>query len=274
MKKYIILFFSIISFSFSAEIGEYNSNFGIGVGLGFPTGYEFKGIYRQNEWLSLSLNYNILAIDGIVKRVSDSDKSLDITGGVTFSTPGILVNYHPFGGNFRVAGGFLYDIGGLNIDVDGTVKIEGVTAPVTGNVSVKLGRTYPYVGIAYGYDYNSVIHLDFNLGVYFVKRPDVDLYFNIGDSSVVQSILNNIGGLTAQQKSDIISLLESSGGNILNLPEIVAEVAGISGLTMPSEASLENDIVSSIQEGYSYLPEIMGYSLLPVVSVGFVFFPF
>lgn len=57
MKKIITLFFTIVTLGY-AEVGDYKSEFGVGVGLGIPSGYEFKGIYRYNEWLSLSLNYN------------------------------------------------------------------------------------------------------------------------------------------------------------------------------------------------------------------------
>ena len=268
MKKILSMFFIIVSFSYG-EVGQYSSNFGLGVGIGL--GYDFKGIYRQNEWLSLSLNYNSFEINGISKEVS----GINVTGGVTFSTPGVIVNYHPFGGNMRVAAGFLYDMGGLNISADGSFDISGVTAPVTGSVSVKLGRTYPYLGVAYGYDLNSVVHLEMTLGTYLVKRPDVNLYFNVGSSTVIDSILSTITAITPAQKTSIIALLESSGGNILDLPTIAAQVLGLpSTLVMPSEANLENDIVNIIQQGYSFLPKVMGYNIIPVFSIGFTFFPF
>ena len=61
MKKIITLFFTIVILGY-AEVGDYKSEFGVGVGLGIPSGYEFKGIYRYNEWLSLSLNYNLFQI--------------------------------------------------------------------------------------------------------------------------------------------------------------------------------------------------------------------
>jgi hypothetical protein len=48
----------------------------------------------------------------------------------------------------------------------------------------------------------------------------------------------------------------------------------ITGLTLPNQKNLENDIVGLIQEGYSYLPEFLGYSLFPVISIGFTIFPF
>lgn len=269
MKKILSLFLLIFSFSYG-EIAQYQGNFGFGVGLGLPTGYDFKAIYRQNEWLSLSLNYNTLKIDGISQTVS----GIDVTGGLIFSTPGVVLNYHPFGGNMRLSAGFLYDMGGLNIDADGSFEIEGITAPVTGNVSVKLGRTYPYLGVAYGYDLNSVVHFEISLGTYLLKRPEVNLYFNVGDDAVVGSILDSLN-ITDPNKSEIIALLESSGGNILDLAAIASQVLGLpQTIIMPSEQNLENDIIGIIQEGYDYLPEVLGYNILPVISIGFTFFPF
>lgn len=270
MKKILGLFLIIFSFSYG-EIGQYKSNFGLGVGLGM--GYDFKGIYRQNDWLSLSLNYNSLKITGISQSVS----GLDVTGNLVFSTPGVIINYHPFGGNFRVAGGFLYDIGGLNVNVDGSMAISGVTVDITGDASVKLGRTYPYIGIAYGYDLNSVVHMEFTLGTYLVKRPDVNLYFGVGAGDLT-TILNAVSGggglLSAGQVADIEAALAAAGGNILDLPTILAAEIGLNDLVMPSEQNLENDIVTVIQNGYDYLPEFLGYNLLPVVSIGFTVFPF
>ncbi len=277
MKKILMLFFMIGTLSY-AEVGDYKSEFGVGVGLGFPSGYEFKGIYRQNEWLSLSLNYNLFQIRGFTEEIDETDTQLTITGDLIFSNPGVVINYHPFGGNLRLMAGFLYDMGGLEVNADGNfnVEVDGKTleTPVTGHVKVKLGRTYPYLGVAYGYDYNSVVHLDASLGVYLVKRPEVDLYFGVESATVISDILDEISGLTVEQKDLIIEKLEESGGNILNLPTIAAEVANVNGLVLPSEQNLEDDIVGLIQEGYSNLPEFMGYNLLPVISLGFTFFPF
>ncbi|MBN2837435.1 MAG: hypothetical protein JXM74_01620 [Fusobacteriaceae bacterium] len=262
-----------------AEFSQYQSNLGLGVGLGLPTGYEFRGIYKQNEWLSLSLDYNIFAVDGINYNLNQDDMDMNVAGSIGFSTAGVLLHYHLFGGNLRASAGFFYDMGGLTVDADGTMTIEGVEAPVTGNVSIKLGQTYPYLGIAYGYDFNSIVHLELSLGTYLMKRPEVSLYFNVGDENVINSILDTLkdgsnDALIDSKKTEINELLAASGGNILNLPDIILQSLSITGVTMPNQKNLENDIVSLIQEGYSYLPEFLGYSLLPVISIGFTIFPF
>ena len=235
MKKILMLFFMIGTLGY-AEVGDYKSEFGVGVGLGFPSGYEFKGIYRQNEWLSLSLNYNLFQIKGFTEEIDETDTQLTITGDLIFSNPGVVINYHPFGGNLRLMAGFLYDMGGLEVNADGEfdVKVDEIpiSTTVTGHIKVKLGRTYPYLGVAYGYDYNSVVHLDASLGVYLVKRPEVDLYFGVNSDAAITNILDEIDGLTVEQKDQIIDKLEESGGNILNLPTIAAEVAGVSGLVL------------------------------------------
>ncbi len=222
MKKIITLFFTIVTLGY-AEVGDYKSEFGVGVGLGIPSGYEFKGIYRYNEWLSLSLNYNLFQIKGFTEEINETDTQLTVTGDLIFSNPGIVLNYHPFGGNLKLMAGFLYDMGGLEVNADGNfnVDVDGTNVPttVTGHIKIKLGQTYPYLGVAYGYDYESVVHLEASLGVYLVKKPEVDLDFIVEDTSVVGTILTD-AGITGQNYTDIMAAFEASGGNILNLAQI------------------------------------------------------
>ena len=205
MKKIITLFFTIVTLGY-AEVGDYKSEFGVGVGLGIPSGYEFKGIYRYNEWLSLSLNYNLFQIKGFTEEINETDTQLTVTGDLIFSNPGIVLNYHPFGGNLKLMAGFLYDMGGLEVNADGNfnVEVDNNTIPttVTGHIKIKLGQTYPYLGVAYGYDYESVVHLEASLGVYLVKKPEVDLDFIVEDTSVVGTILTD-AGITGQNYTDI-----------------------------------------------------------------------
>jgi hypothetical protein len=280
MKKILFSFMLIFNF-IHGEFSQYQSNLGLGVGLGLPTGYEFRGIYKQSEWLSLSLDYNIFSVEGINYGFNKDGMDLNVAGSLGFSTAGVLLHYHPFGGNLRASAGFFYDMGGLKIDTDGTIPFDtngdGTTesVPVTGSISIKLGQTYPYLGLAYGYDFNSVVHLELSLGTYLMKRPQANLYFNVGDNNTIKGILDS-AGIPAGTQDDIIAALEASGGNILNLPQIVTDQFGLSssGLIMPNQKNLENDIVYLIQQGYSYLPEFLGYNLLPVISIGFTIFPF
>lgn len=270
MKKLVFLWIMIFSFSYG-ELSEYKSKFGLGVGLGFPTGYEFKGVYRQNEWLSLSLNYNILEIKGLSYEI---DGPIKVTGDFKFSTPGVIINYHPFGGNMRLSGGFLYDMGGLELGADGDIDLGGVPAKVTGDISLKFGKTYPYLGVAYGYDVNSVVHLELSLGAYMLKRPEVSLYFNVSADQAIKDALTS-AGITGAIQDQILAALEASGGNILDLPQIIADEFGLpQTIAMPDANELEGDLVSVIQGGYNYLPKVLGYNLFPVISIGFTFFPF
>jgi hypothetical protein len=123
MKKILFSFMLIFNF-IHAEFSQYQSNLGLGFGLGFPTGYEFRGIYKQSEWLSLSLDYNIFAVEGVNYNFNKDDMNLDVSGSLGFSSAGVLLHYHPFGGNLRASAGFFYDMGGLNIDTSGTMTIE------------------------------------------------------------------------------------------------------------------------------------------------------
>lgn len=117
MKKILFSFMLIFNF-IHGEFSQYQSNLGLGVGLGLPTGYEFRGIYKQNEWLSLSLDYNIFSVEGINYGFNKDGMDLNVAGSLGFSTAGVLLHYHPFGGNLRASAGFFYDMGGLKIDTD------------------------------------------------------------------------------------------------------------------------------------------------------------
>lgn len=269
MKK--LLFMIIVSINiFAADYAQYKSNFGLGLGMGFPTGYEAKVIYRQSDWLSLSLNYNILQIRNLGYEVSDGLKA---SGNIVFSTPGIMAHFHPLGGNLRISTGYLYDYSDISISADGDIEIEGETIPVTGNASIEFGTTYPYIGVGYGYDYNSTIHLDFSLGVYLVKAPKVDIYLTTSDLEGV--ITNVLGGtLSAAQIDEMVEIIEGLGGNILDAPYALDQVYTGGSIDMPTASELEDILASAVQEGYDYLPKVGDYNILPVMSFGFTVFLF
>ena len=272
MKKFLYIFLILISVSYG-EIEDYKSDFGIGIGMGLPSGYEIKGIYRMNDWISLSLNYNLFEIKGFSHDIKENDMTLNLNGDLAFSSPGILLNYHIFGGNWRVATGFLYDLGGLDVDMIGNVEVENEKVNVNGNVKVKLGKTYPYLGLIYGYDYGSTIHLEFSLGAYLLKTPTVDLNLTVEAKDAIEDALEKNSGLSTAEVNEIMAYLEQSGWNILSLKDYVKENYNVT-VDMPSETELEDQIISGIEDGYSKLPKLMGYSVFPVVSIGITFFPF
>lgn len=273
MKKIILTFICILNLIF-AEIGDYNSNLGIGLGVGLPSGYEIKGIYRLNDWISLEAHYNLFKISNVSQDFSDSSMDLSVTGNVVFSNPGIILNYHLLGGNWRAQAGFLYDIGGIDVDASGTISVEGQDIDVNGGLKLKLGNTYPYIGVVYGYDYNSSVHLELSAGAYLLKSPSVSLDLSVEDAqAALESVLDTQTTLSDTEINEIMAYLEANGWDLLLIKDYAEENYSVT-IDIPSESELEAQIISGIDNAYSMLPEIMGYNILPVVSIGFTVFPF
>lgn len=272
MRKLLIFMIIIGTGIMGADYERYSSPFGIGLGAGFPSGYEAKLIYRQSPWLSFSLNYNQFKIDDITLDINEDDANLDAVANINFSTPGIMAHLHPLGDNFRVSIGYLYSSGkDFNVDFSGNFKVDSSDIDASGNFSVDLGETFPYIGIAYGYSYNSSISLDFSLGVYLVKVPEVNISTHVSDAGL-DTLLDELG-LTAQEKSDVKTELEKLGGDFLDLFTAYNNATG-KNLDMTSRQEIEDDLVESITDAYDKLPKIGDYNILPVVSIGFTVFLF
>jgi|GEM_PF-4109302 len=200
MKKIILMI--IIGLQLLAdEYNQYSSNLGLGFGMGLPSGYELKLIYRQSPWLSFSLNYNQLKIkdfDLNLKEDKADGYNIRAKGDVDFTNPGIMAHFHPLGDNLRFSVGYLYSIGNdFNLDFAGNFKVKKdahTTSDInaSGNFSVKLGDAYPYLGVAYGYSYSSTIKLDFSAGVYLVKAPKISISTTVDDSGL-KTLLDELG---------------------------------------------------------------------------------
>ena len=279
MKKIILMI--IIGLQLLAdEYNQYSSNLGLGFGMGLPSGYELKLIYRQSPWLSFSLNYNQLRIKDLdLKLKEDKDDGYDIRakGDVDFTNPGIMAHFHPLGDNLRFSVGYLYSIGNdFNLDFAGKFKVDDKDINASGNFSVKLGDAYPYLGVAYGYSYNSTIKLDFSAGVYLVKAPKISISTTVDDSGL-KTLLDELGlGDMDTPGTDAYKVkeeLDKLGGDFLDLFTAYNTITG-SNLDMINKSEIENDISKSITDVYDMLPKIGPYNILPVISIGFTVFLF
>lgn len=268
MKKIItLLLFSQLLMAESYN--RYESKFGLGVGIGFPSGYEAKAIYRQSEWLSLSLNYNLFEIKNLNYTVDDGSNNFTAMGDIQFSTPGIMAHIHPLGDNFRVSAGFLWDFGEFRAEVDGSIDLSG-PVDVAGYVDFGLGKTYPYLGVGYGYSFNSTVHVDLSAGVYLIKAPQASLYVTSTD---IDSVLDTLGVTDPTDRAQIKAELAKVDNNLLDIGAIYQDVIGVD-IGIPSSSELEGLIVESIQQGLDTLPSIGDYNILPVISIGFTVFMF
>lgn len=308
MKTIIIML--LMSLALIADpFARYHSEFGLGFGVGLPTGYEARLIYRPSDWFSLSLNYNQFQIQGVKVYADyqgendDGDEyrfaGFEFVGDYTFSTPGIMLHYHPFGGKTRLTAGFLWDMSKIEIRADGDIEIELASQPdpldlgISGKFNFKYGERYPYLGWGYGYDYKSAIRIDFSAGVYLIKSPKINIDLRARNQADLETFLAElVEGLDEfddlldgfdeyttylEMAVDIIEEIGNLGGNLLDIGIALNNVAGINLPALNSKAiekALADDFNSIYDMSPIPIPKIAGYNILPVISIGFTVFLF
>lgn len=288
MKKisiYILLMIAIKSISFAQ--GEY----GVGLGLG-SGGYEFRGIYRMNEFFSASLDYNNFDLDNIVLDDLGSDgQEIEGSGIFKISSIKAMLHYHPFASGFRLSAGYGLNLTDISFDIEGTnIEIEGETTDISGSITIDTGSQLPYVGVGWGYNFDDFIALDFSLGILFLQKitgEDLVDYDITVDSDALTDALDaidddaSIPDDLATTYPDVAAAL--ADGDPFALYEALEENGIITSSTedlfadIPNPDSFLGDIQDQIDEfvensGFGLVQDMIGYAPLPIFSFGFSIF--
>jgi opacity protein-like surface antigen len=158
------------------------------LGLGLEAGT------RLNESFGLRFGGNWLGFD-----YDDIKGELDYDAEVTLASLGALVDYHPFGGGFRLSGGLRFNFN--QADLDGTptddIDIGNATfspdevGTLTGDAT--FDTLAPYLGVGYGATLlEGSLSVGFDLGVMYQGQASVDLDAESGllsDDAVLQANL-------------------------------------------------------------------------------------
>lgn len=145
------------------------------LGLGLDAGYHFNKMFT----LRGNINYMDLDKDNLVK-VDD----FDYNAGIENFTFGVLLDWHPFAGNFRVSGGLYY----RDLDVSLKAKAKGNKTYEIGDYTFNAGelgevkgkaewdKFAPYLGIGYGStaSEDSGFSFDFDLGLMYMSGVDIN----------------------------------------------------------------------------------------------------
>lgn len=139
------------------------------------------------NWVNLRAGYNWMEL-----RPSTSQGGIDYKADVRLQTVPLLVDFHPFHGNFRLTGGVYYNKN--EMDLISTVSagttvgstVLATSATLTSNVS--WGKEFaPYFGIGYGnagddnvLDLPIAVGLSVDLGAYYQGSPNVTLSESTG----------------------------------------------------------------------------------------------
>ncbi|MEM7045202.1 MAG: hypothetical protein AAF543_20525 [Pseudomonadota bacterium] len=157
-------------------------------------GLGLEGGVRLNENFGVRLGGNWIGFD-----YDGVEGDVDYDAEVTLASLGTLVDYHPFGGGFRLSGGLRYNFNQADLDGTPTDDIDigdetfspAEVGTLTGDVAFDV--VAPYLGVGYGATLlEGALTVGFDLGVMYQGQADVDLDAESGllsDSTILQDNL-------------------------------------------------------------------------------------
>lgn len=144
-------------------------------------GYGAEADYVITEKFSVRAQFNTFSYDfDLDENDIEYDSTLDL------SSYGVLLDWHPFGGGFRVsAGGFVIDneikgkaSGQGEYEIGDETYTVGPNDSLQATAAITLGDGFkPYLGFGWGHSpaNKGGLLLSFDVGVLFQGSPDVDL---------------------------------------------------------------------------------------------------
>ena len=179
VARRVIKILSISAFFYAVSmLISVNSYAGTAVGVGGSTlGYQVTLSQSLSENINLKLAYHTASqsFDGETDGVN-YDYDFD------FESTGILIDWHVFGGGFRLTTGALIndneiyaqsDISGLTIEVGDTIFTSAEVGRLEGDIS--FDSYAPYLGLGWGRSISDGFSFVFDLGMVFQGEPTVNL---------------------------------------------------------------------------------------------------
>ena len=162
---------------------ERDARKGLGVGLRVSTlGAGVELIYSLSKHFNIRGQGNFVSLDESVE-----EDGVKYDGKLDFETLGLLVDYHPFGGSFRISAGAFQNGNEIGLQATcpppngcqiGNTNVQSTPGPDPARVTGKIdfNSTAPYAGIGFG---NAMkgwpVHFAFDIGVLFQGSPKADL---------------------------------------------------------------------------------------------------
>ena len=137
--------------------------------------------YAMNDYFSIRLQGNQFNYDDDFE-----EDDINYKGEIKLSTYGLLVDYHPFSGAFRLTGGIYSngnqmsglanDSGRVEYEIGDAIYTSVPSDPLTLNADVELGNSSAgYLGLGWGHSPKNTggLLLSFELGVIFSGEPTI-----------------------------------------------------------------------------------------------------
>ena len=198
LKKKLKSALKLLSISVFLSISAVNSSniyAGTAIAIGGGTlGYQVALSQSMSENLNLRIIHNTASQD-----FDGETDGVDYNYDFEFSSTSLLIDWHVFGGGFRLTTGALIndneihaqsDINGLTLEVGDTVFTSAEVGRLEGDIS--FDSYAPYLGFGWGRAIADGFSVVFDLGVVFQGQPEVSLQTVGGTLSDNQLLLDEV----------------------------------------------------------------------------------
>ena len=179
IARRVIKLLSISAFFYTVSVlMSSNSYAGAAVGVGGSTlGYQVALSQSVSENVNLKLTYNTAS-----QSFDGETDGVNYDYNFEFESTSLLIDWHVFGGGFRLTTGALIndneifaqsDISGLTLEVGDTVFTSAEVGRLEGDIS--FDSYAPYLGLGWGRSISDGFSFSFDLGVVFQGEPTVNL---------------------------------------------------------------------------------------------------
>lgn len=201
MKRFVAgaFLFLVASTAAWADVGVLLKAGTLGAGLDVSVG--------MSESLGLRLQANAFSID---EDITESD--VNYNADLELQTAGLLLDWHPFSGVFRVSAGAYWNGNeiaatakptGATYVIDGTVYTSAEVGSLDGRIDFE--SVAPYFGIGFGSAPKAGrgMTFSFDLGVLYQREPNVTLSVACGTTLRCAQLQSDVAAETASLQDDL-----------------------------------------------------------------------
>jgi hypothetical protein len=138
-------------------------------------GVSIKGSYRWSENMSVTA-----LMSGFSYSRNLTYNGTPATAKASLFDTGLLFDYYPLGGDFRVSGGIRYS----DDKVTGTVTDSGTTI----GYKIQANKIQPYMGVGYSLPVANKMSLDFDLGAFYMGKPKVTANSSFSNAQISNAL--------------------------------------------------------------------------------------
>lgn len=174
MKKFLASAITLMAASLAVTAQAGGDGLGLSVaGKASTAGYGVEIGYRFNNFFAVRGGINTGSYD-----YSATDAGIDYDYSLDFDNYPVLLDWHVFGGDFRLTGGVVSNSNKLTGRASGTLDIGGTSYPnTTATTDVSFDKSSPYVGFGWAAlpSAKGGLGFSFDIGVLAHGSPTVRL---------------------------------------------------------------------------------------------------